>query len=409
MNMKPFLSRAPLVARLTLLVFLVCFPPVPSLAGSLRPSTYQQLTSVHERIDRQAYNEALEILDVLLAEAGDHSYEKAVVLQTLGYVQISREAYPAAIQAFEQSLALEQLPGETQQRVRFNLAQLCLSTGKTTRAIRLLEDWFSRVKQADADAYALLGYAYAQDRQYIKAIDALQHAIKLSDDPRADWYEALLAVHYERQSYRACIPLLKDMIRRFPERRRYWQQLAGIHLALDDHDAAIAALELALRDGALTREKELLQLAQLYLYSGIPYKAARLLEKEMKTGRVSDVAEHRKLLARAWNATGERDQAIHALERAIDADPAPELRLQLAQWYFDEERWQAAEDILQSVTDYQDNTRIRAQGWLLLGIARFEQGNTAAAHEAFDKASRLPEARDTAIQWLQFIETLVKE
>jgi len=407
--MKRNLSKTTSVTRLVLVVWLVFCSHAPSIAGSLGPSTYQQLTGIHELIDQQSYDKALSALDLLLDDVGDRAYERAVVLQTLGYVQIGREAYPAAIRAFEQSLALEQLPEETQQRMRYGLAQLCLSTGKTARAINLLELWFTQETQADASAYLLLGHAYAQNKQYSKAVPALQAAIKLSQEPHADWYEALLAMHYELQSYRACIPLLEDMIRLFPERQRYWQQLAGIHLALNDYDAAIAALELALRDGALTREQELTQLAQLYLYSGMPYKAARLLESEIKTGKVSDNAGHRKLLAHAWSATGEREQAVRALEKAIGSDPNPELRLQLAQWYFDEERWRAAEDILQAVTNQQGNTRIKAQGWLLLGIARFEQGKTMAAHEAFNKASQLPGAKDTAHQWLQFIETLTEE
>ena len=72
----------------------------PSIAGSLGPSTYQQLTGIHELIDQQSYDKALSALDILLDDVGDRAYERAVVLQTLGYVQIGREAYPAAIQAF---------------------------------------------------------------------------------------------------------------------------------------------------------------------------------------------------------------------------------------------------------------------------------------------------------------------
>ena len=407
--MKRNLSKSTSVARLILVVWLMFGSQAPSIAGSLSPSTYRQLASIRELIHQQSYDEALSALDLLLDTVGERAYERAVVLQTLGYVQIGREAYPAAIQAFEQSLALEQLPGETQQRMRYGLAQLFLSTGKTTRAIDLLELWFTQETQADASAYLLLGYAYAQNKQYREAVPALQTAIKLSKEPHADWYETLLAIHYELRSYKACIPLLKDMIRLFPGRQRYWQQLAGIHLALNDQDAAITALELALRDGALTREPELTRLAQLYLYSGIPYKAARLLENGIKTGEVGNNAEHRRLLAHAWSAAGEREQAIHALEKAIVADSSPELRLQLAQWYFDEERWQAAENILNAVTIQQENTRINAQGWLLLGIARFEQGKTLAAHEAFNKASQLPDVKDMAHQWLQFIDTLPKD
>ena len=395
--------------RLSLIAWLAFYCIAPAIANSLSPLTYKQLTVIHEQIDQQAYDDALKTLNILLEDVGDHAYEKAVVLQTLGYVQTGRQDYPAAIQAFEQSLALELLPDDTQQRIRYDLAQLCLTSGKTVKAINVLEYWFGQTQQAGAAAYVLLGQAYAQNKQYRKAIPALQRAIELSDTHHAEWYEALLAMHYELQSYQACIPLLKDMIRLFPQRRAYWKQLAHVHLALNNHDAATATLELALRDGALSREQELTQLAQLYLYSGIPYKAARLLEKQMETGTVNDNATHRILLAQAWSATGERQEAVRALENAVNSAPDPELRLQLAQWYFEEERWQAAETLLQPVTNRQGNSKFRAQAWLLLGIARFEQGKSVAAREAFHKASQLPGVNDTAHQWLQFIDTLAKE
>jgi tetratricopeptide (TPR) repeat protein len=379
-----------------------------ALARGLSAMTYRQLTDIHEQIDNQAYDKAAGELDKLLAAIGHSSYEKAVVLQTLSYVQISREAYTPATEAFEQALALNQLPEETHQRLRYDLAQLYLTTGKTVKAIQLLERWFEDTTQEDATAYALLGHAYAQNKQYAKAIPALQHAIELSEEPRADWYEAVLAMHYERESWRACIPLLENMLRLFPERQAYWSQLAGVHLALEDYTAATTALELAYRDGALKGEQELIQLARLYLHTGMPHKAARLLELQLELGRITDTSANQKLLAQSWSASGERDQAILALEQAIGTSAAPRIRLQLAQWYIEAERWEAAEILLAIVVEKTEADRFHAQGWLLLGIARYEQKKIPAAQNAFDHASQLPTTREAASQWLEFLNTLPK-
>ena len=377
-----------------------------ALAGGLSPMTHRQLTDIHEQIDKQAYDEALEELEILLVNIGNNSYEKAVVLQTLGYVQISREAYTPAAEAFEQTLVLDQLPEATQQRLRYDLAQLYLTSGKPVKAIQLLERWFTATIQADATAYALLGHAYAQNNQYAKAIPALQRAIELAEKPHADWYEALLAMHYERESWRACIPLIKDMLRLFPERQAYWSQLAGVHLALKDYAAATTALELAYRDGALKQERELIQLARLYLHTGMPHKAARLLEQQLELGRIADTSAHQKLLARSWSSSGERDQAILALERTIGTSAAPMIRLQLAQWYIEAERWKAAEELLATVVENTEENRLKAQGWLLIGIARYEQKKIPAAQNAFNHASQLPTTREAASQWLEFLNTL---
>ena len=377
-----------------------------TLAGGLSPMTYRQLTDIHEQMDKQAYNKALGELEKLLADIGNNSYEKAVVLQTLGYVQISRESYAPAAEAFEQALALDQLPETTQQRLRYDLAQLYLTSGKTAKAIRLLERWFADTTQADATAYALLGHAYAQNNQYAKAITALQRAIQLSVQPHADWYEALLAMHYERESWQACIPLLKDMLRLFPERQAYWSQLASVQLALKDYVAATTALELAYRDGALKHEQELIQLVRLYLHTGMPHKAARLLEQQLELGRITDTRAHQKLLAQSWSASGERDQAIVALERATGTSAAPMIRLQLAQWYIEAERWQDAEKLLATVVEKTEENRLKAQAWLMIGIARYEQKKIPAALKAFNHASQLPTARKAASQWLEFLNTL---
>ena len=169
-----------------------------------------------------------------------------------------------------------------------------------------------------------------------------------------------------------------------------------------DYDAALTALELAYRDGALKKEPQLIQLVQLYLYNGIPYKAARLLEEQMHRGNISNNARHRELLARAWSSARQRMEAIQALEKAISAESTPELRLRLAQWYFEEERWQAAAAILEPLVR-NGSTGASDQAWLLLGIARFEQQDREAARQAFLNAAQSADTGASAKQWLEFI------
>ena len=399
---KHFLTRLSAAVLLTLLVGAFS-DSLPAAAGqTLSPSTYQQLTGIHKHIDQQAYDAALKALQGLLRDVQQRPYEEAVVSQTLGYVQVSLEDYPAAIRALEQSLALQQLPDDTQQRLRYDLAQLYVAEDQADQAARTLEAWFQQADKPPAEAYVLLGHAYAQQQRYRKAIPPLVTAIEYADKPHADWYEALLAMYYELQSYPDCVPLLESMIRLFPQRHRYWQQLAGVHLALKDYDAALTALELAYRDGALKKEQQLIQLAQLYLYTGIPYKGARLLEDQMRTGGIQNNARHRELLARAWSSAKQRAEAILALEKAISAESTPELRLRLAQWYFEDERWQAAASILEPLVR---NTTggSTGQAWLLLGIAQFEQHDREAARKAFLNAAQSSDTDTSAQQWLDFI------
>jgi tetratricopeptide (TPR) repeat protein len=399
-------SRSGLVAALLIAIM----PGLASSAGTaggkaLAPYTYKTLTSAQQQLEQGAYNDSLKTLGALLDAPGLDSYDEAVVQQMLGHVQLSRESFAAAIKAFERSLALQQLPPDTEQQLRYNLGQLYLTREQPDRAITILEDWFDRETAPSAQAHVLLAQAYAQKKQYRKAIPLLETANSLSDSPHAEWYEALLAMHYELQSYRDCVPLLKKMIRLFPRQTGYWQQLAGVHMALNDQDAALSALELAFRQDALNSEQDVLQLVQLYLSAGIPYKAAHLLEQQMKTGKISNTARHRELLAHAWTSARERKQAISALERALQDEAKPELRLRLAQWYVEAEDWHTVTRMLAPL-DGGKSTYTTAQARLLLGIAQFELGNTDAARSAFQRAREFPKTSQSAQQWLDFIHTL---
>ena len=393
-----------------LLAFLLTALPLLSYAAtgkSLSATLYKQLSSIQQQMDQGNNNAALAALEKLLHASRRSAYEQAVMQQMLGYVQISRGVYAAAVTAFESSLALQQLPENTGQQLRYNLGQLYLVQEQPDKAIVILENWFDKESSPSAQSYVMLAQAFAQKKQYRKAIPPLQKANSLSEIAHAEWYEALLAMHYELQSYRDCVPLLKEMLRLFPEQGEYWAQLASVYMALNDLDAALAALELAFRKGVLSNEQALLQLAQLYLADGLPYKAARLIEQQINTGNIGNTAKHRELLAYAWSNARERKQAISALQRALKDKATPELRLRLAQWYVEAEKWREVTEVLAPISG-KKNDRTTAQARLLLGMAYYELGDTRAAQELFILARQFPETRQSAQQWLDFIESLTE-
>ena len=287
--------------------------------------------------------------------------------------------------------------------MRYNLAQLYLASEEPARAITVLEAWFGQADSPPASAWLLLGHAHAELADYRKAIPAMKRAIKLSDSPPADWYENLLAMHYELREYRDCTALLERMIRLFPDKDDYWRQLSGIRMTLNQPAQALAVMELMKRSGRLTREPELIQLAQLYLYQEIPYKAARLLEDAMKAGQIRKSADNRTLLATAWALARERDQAIRSYRLAAQASTSADVDFTLAQLYLEDERWTEATRALETALA-KSGLKTPGTAWLLLGIARYELGSVDAARDAFTKASGFTRSRKSAHQWLSHLE-----
>lgn len=372
---------------------------------ALSPQTYKKLSAVYKQIDNQRLSAALKGLNELL-QIVRKPYDKAVVLQTLGHVQAGRSDFRAAIAAYRQALDPGVLSDSAAQNIRFDLAQLYLATKQGTEAVSVLQTWFSNTDKATAHAYALLGQAYALASQYKNAINPLQRAIQMAKMPNANWYEALLSMYYETKSYQSSERLLKKMLGLFPEQGRYWIQLAAIYQTQNKNHEALSTLEMAYRDKVLTNERDLLQLFNLYIVNGIPYKAARFMIKHIQHGDIRDTALHRKLLADAWSQSRQTKQAIAALQKLIKLDPDPKIKLQLAQMYLQMEKWQAAESLLLQLTQQTLQNQRKGATWILLGISRFEQGKQTAAETAFKQAARIASSRKMAEQWLNFVRSV---
>ena len=381
----------------------VAMSATPADQSGLSPQTYQRLNTIHGLIDAGKTGAALEALNELLPAVGQRGYERAVVLQNLAYVQAGRESYPAAIRAFEESLSLQALPDTAEQQMRYNLAQLYLASDSPARAITILDTWFEHAEAPPAAAWLLLGQTHALLKDYRQAVPALQQAIRLADTPHADWYETLLAMHYELQAYGDCAGLLVRMIRLFPDNDAYWRQLSGIYLNMERPSRALAVMELEWRRGRMTGEADLLRLAQLYLYQEIPFKAARLLEDAMQTGQIRRNTRNRTLLATAWTLARERDQAIRSYRLAAQGSTGADVDFTLAQLYLEDERWPEAAQALETALE-KPGLKKPGTAWLLLGIARYELEATGPAHEAFTKAAGYEDSRTSARQWLDHLE-----
>jgi Tfp pilus assembly protein PilF len=71
----------------------------------LSEATYKSLNAAQEKMEQQQYRQAEADLKKLVGETDAGSYERAVVLQTLGYLYSETEEYKLAAEQFEDALA----------------------------------------------------------------------------------------------------------------------------------------------------------------------------------------------------------------------------------------------------------------------------------------------------------------
>lgn len=364
--------------------------------------THKHLNEAHEYIEAEKYGEAKKKLDYLAGLDKLNSYERALIHQMYAYVYSSLEDYAKACREFEMCLATGGLPEASARSTLYNLAQLYLVTEQIDKSISTLERWFADAENPSSEAYILLASAYGQKQEYRKAIPHIRTAISKSTDPKESWFQLLLGMHFELNELRECVGVLHQLVSRWPAEEDYWKQLAGMYRELNEEDKALAITEIAFRQGFLNESKELVTLAQLYLYRDVPYKAARVLSQGLSDGRIERTSENYELEANAWYQAQEIKRSLDPLRRAARLSNDGDLYVRLAQFHIEAEEYEQAVDALEAAIG-KSGLRNPGRAHLLLGISRFHIGRIDSARSSFARASEHEDTKRQAQQWLRHL------
>jgi tetratricopeptide (TPR) repeat protein len=370
-------------------------------AQQISEQTYKRLARVHELMDQERYAQAQQQLEKI-RPAKQRPYEKALVLQTMGYLYTAQERHAEAIEALRQCLELNALPKAASQSSRYTLAQLQQIAGDHNAAAASLERWFKLEQAPSAQAHAFAGGIHTQGERYEFAAKHLRKAIALSETANEAWYRQLLGVYYAMEDERAAAGLLEKMIVLFPHEKAYWLRLSHLYHSLKDDTRSLALLELAWQQGFLSEPQELLGLFSAYLSAGVPHKAARLLEASLRNGVLASKAEHWRLLGEGWLQAREMDKALGVMRSTASMSRQPNDYLRLAELAAQMHAWK---EVLQAVAQVQsaDNPQRPGRARLLEAIAHYHLGDLEAAKATFGAAGKHLALRQEAQVWLDFL------
>lgn len=373
---------------------------------ALREPVYRRVEAASRAIQEGNAAQAADKLATLAANV--EGYERAVVLQTLGYAYVESGRDAQALDAFAEALAMEALPRTPQQQLRYNTAQLQIALGRTDVGIDTLRRYLAEACEAPpARAHMLLASALAEKERYRDSLVQVEEAFAKAEAPiETSWLRFKLGLHFETGTYDAAAEVLLVLIERAPLDVSAWKQLVGAYFEAGDRRRALAAQALSRRLGLLDEPKALRNLANLYRALDIPYKAGLVLREAMAQGRLPQSAETWEALANAWIAAREWQRADEALLAAAEAGGKAELLVRLGQVRVERGNWQAAvrafSDALQRGVG--TASRVRYQ----MGIAAWRAGDVDTARSALQAARDDPEQRQAAQQWLDFIERSVE-
>ena len=382
---------------------------------TLRSKVFDQLSRAQSLADAGNQVEAFEVLDQVKSKDNSmNSYEQAMMYNFYGFIHYEAENYDQAIVAFENVVLQQPIPESFEQATLFSLAQLHMMRGNFDKTILKIEQWEtiqnSLYPNTDMPAKNLVLKAQAmyQKQDYVASsgyINAAVQQVETNDlgfQVDEQWYVLQRAVYFELKQPENVKNVLLKLVKNF-EAPKYWLQLAGMYAELGQEEKQLAVMEIAAQKSFVATGSDMFNLAQLYYYHQMPYKAAALMQKAMHEGKLQEDERNLTFLAQSWNLAKETQKAIPAMLAAAKLSETGELYAQLGQMYLNMDKWQQAIAASQQAIE-KGGLRNGGMSHLVIGMAQFNVGEYNEALNQLAKAQKYDGSRGMAKQWSKFVE-----
>lgn len=367
--------------------------------------THRRLSRAHTLMAKNKLDSAIEMLNRLMKSTEKRKHEQAQVMQALGFAWAQKENYKKALQYLQGSLDLKVLPYNPTMSTLYTISQVYMAQDNYDMALKKIDEWFSLADEPSPDAYVIKATIFAQRKNSKKALELVTKAIDMTDKPKETWLAFAVAMNYELERFKEAGRLLEKLVGLYPQKKKYWKQLTGVYLNLDNNTKALATMELAHKGEYLESKSEILNLVSLFIFGGIPYKAGKLLEKALAEGTVPKTQKNYEILGDAWVQAEEMEKGLKAY--AASAKMAKDGRIFAKQGriYLEQEKWKEADKYL---TQGLKMGKIKSQHHvhMALGVARFnlkQFDSATASFKAAKKSSKTVEKQ--AEQWISYVKT----
>jgi tetratricopeptide (TPR) repeat protein len=377
---------------------------------AMSQSVYEKLTEIQELVETEDHAAAHVKIKELQNKKKLSPYEQAQIWNISGYAYYLQENYKAAIESYKRVLQQPELPEALQQSTLKTLAQLHFTVEDYQKALETVKELISVVAEPAADVYMLLGQAYFQLTQYEDAIPPISTAIEMFREqgrvPRENWLLLLRVCYWELKDFPNMLIVLEELVEAYPK-DTYVLTLAGVYSELGDTKKQLALTEALFEKGYIDGKTHAVNLANLYLLHGIPYKAATVLEKEMDNGTVPSDVRNLRLLSQAWYSAREDRKAIPPLVKAAAMGDDGELYIRLAQSYLNLEQWNEAADAAKKGIAVGGLKRSDTAN-IMYGMALFNQKKLEQARRVFIAAGKDKRSKRASEQWIKYVDSEIR-
>ena len=369
----------------------------------LQIGSHDDISMAQKLIDENKIEEAQKLL---LSVKENKKIKKpadlAYIRFFLGYFYAMQESFTQAIDFFEASLTYNALNEEQLESAYLYLVQLTLEQGSIVKTLNYLDALIDITKKPKKEYYIYKAKIFMQQQEYKKTLQALDNACKNEQTHNVDLLKMKLYAHYMLQENQEAVGEIKKLLVLEPHEKRYWLQLSSFYTTLGEKKSALASIDASNIAALNLQESEVLLLVGLLHESGIPYKAAVVLEKKIEEGVVKKSSAMFERLGDLFLDAAEVQRALFWYKEGTRISKSGALYYKIGRLCMNKQDFECVvQNIEQSLKDSKED---EAQKYLLLGRAYYELHQSKKAQSVFEKVLGDAKYQESAKAWLAFLE-----
>jgi tetratricopeptide (TPR) repeat protein len=371
---------------------------VSSKVGEHLVAAQEALTAEPPQNDR-----AIVSLNKILAIDSVTPYERGLTLKMRGQAKYGKGDIPGTIADWEAAVRSGGLNKAEIDSLQPNIGQLWISQGQYVKGANIFETWIRGGGKPNEKIHMMVASAWSQADQFRKALPHAEAAFRMARPKKKRHFDLLNFLYNTLKMYGKQADLLEQQVSLWPDDKKIWRSIASLKSQANKSREAFEVNKIMYLNGMLTKESELLALVQYYSYYEVPYRGAKILEREMNGGRISKSQKNLQLLADMWRQAREYEKAIPVLTLAAKAASNGRLYEQLGEAYYSEARYAEAESAFRKALS-KGGLKKPGNIYVLIGNSLFERDKPREAIAEFKKGLPFSYSRKTAAGWIKFIE-----
>lgn len=357
----------------------------------------------------EAYNLDLidEALEILYEIDTSNSFDRAFTDRFIGNLLATQNGKAKqAIDYLQKAVAPGKLNDAEQVGTIKLIADLSMQEEQYDSAISYYNQWMEITCKEDFDVYFRIANGYYQTQRFAEIIEPINKAIALAEKPNKTAYALKMTSYYNRKMFKETIEVQEETVRIFPDDKTQWTQLGFFYMLVEDHKKALSTFEMAYNQGYLTKPAEVKALSQLYSMNDIPFKAAQVLEKHVKSGLVKKEERMLTSIATSYQQSKEFKEAANYYGESAKMTSDPDLYQKQGMVYYAMERYNDAINALQKALD--NGSEKTGAIHLAMMQANFDKEDFRSAYKHVLEAKKDKSSARNARSWEPYIKEKAK-